>query len=176
MRLIALIVSILFLSVSAANAVDAKFHAPQTEAEKALAKILFINNHDKDIVDFIWKYPERDTVIDNKFNNLFTKDLQDAWARGYKESPLGDDGIHHYIDFDFLMCGNGDSPDEFLYATVKREKNFAYISIAGLEEKDEDPLVTLYPFIMKNENGIWKLDGVHCSNGHSFSTDFHYTR
>ncbi len=155
---------------------NTKFHPPQTDAEKVLARIIYINNHDKDIVSFIWKYPERDMSKDKKFENLFTKKLQEAWARGYRESPLGDDGIHHQIDFGFLMCGNGDSPDEHVYATVKINKEDHYIATAWPEEYKSDPLSVKYPFIMKMDKGVWKLDGVSCGKGHNFNTDFNYSR
>jgi len=177
MRFILILLNfITFITLSNVSfAEDIKFHPPHTEAEKALDKIIYINNHNRDIRRFIWKHPERNLTKDKQFENLFTKELQNSWAKGYRESPLGDDGIHHQVSFGFLMCGHGDYSESYRYATVKKKKNTYYIATVPIEDSNINPSRVSSPFKMKLEDGVWKLDGVKCMDVPYMNTDFNYS-
>jgi len=152
-----------------------QFHPPQTEAEKALDHILMLDNTDGNNLGlFMFRMPGRHMLKDDDFSPLFTQPLLDAWFKAYMSIPQ-EEGGERYVDIDFITCGQ-DTPDNYLYATVKDDGREAYINTAWPQFVDNTKVSTLPPYRMIKEAGVWKLDGVKCPEGFVFNTDFHHTR
>ena len=149
------------------------FHPPQTEAERALDRILELDRADHgNLTAFIWKLPDRDRSKDEYYSTFFTPGLQDAWEKYYLGVPEEPEG-GRYVGFSFIGCGQESLP-QYFYMTVRGNKKMAYIAVSDDQGANDAPDGVLPPYRMIKEKGSWKLDGAKCFNDPA--TDFHYTR
>ena len=160
-------IALLFLILTApAQAADTAFHPPQTEAERALDKILRSFGVNDDLGGFIFDDPGYNHARDQEFSLLFTQDFLNRYAREEKAQVKKSCGGKYPPDgrpCDMLednlpiYCGN-DHPDDFLYRTIKSDQQHAIVTYRWPDTPLEG--YAFYRFI--NDNGVWKLDDIKC--------------
>lgn len=149
---------------------DSKFHPTQTEAEKALDRILGLAVKDANLLYFALGRPWYDPAKDIGYARLFSKALLNAWRK--REAVLArencgeryreEDGCG--LDYNPIVCGQ-DWPDSFLFRTIKSGNANATIIAVG--EGEKVVVRNLRSYRLVKRNGGWKLDGVDCGEEHN---------
>jgi hypothetical protein len=157
-----------------------QFHPPQTEAERALDKILTRAKTDSDMTFYALGEPHYDPPLgssharlvppeDRGYSNLFTEALVKAWREKEKSLVQQSCGGQYIagelcgLDYDPIFCAQ-DYTDSFHYYTVDSGKNAAVIEYSF---PDTGYLLATYGMI-KDQQG-WKIDRVTCRDGDKFN-------
>jgi hypothetical protein len=143
------------------------FHEPQTEVERALDKILRLDlDDDGSLFNFIAGAPYSNPAKSQRYAQLFTRTLLDAWRKAEADLVRINCGGKYIegdlcgFNYDPIICGQ-DSPDRYVYRTIKSEKGSASVVTAWPDMLSMDwNYFTSYRLV--NENTRWKLDGVDC--------------
>ncbi len=132
------------------------FHAPQTEAEKALNNIQTQEKKNPDMGRYLTK---NDADKESPF--LTKKFMQTAKGRNKALEHCSDENPCISAGFNPLTCGAQDSSEyDQLFHTIKENTHEAIIMSTWREH--------LYPSIegpiykMVKDGKVWKLDGVAC--------------
>jgi len=185
-RLILLIFSIFLLaltehSFSQESNNKIKFHPPETEAEKALDNVLtgkaFIDdtnykkkNHiNRNLEEFVEKFHTKEFMIE------FYK-LKEHYSKCVSEYPVECfpyDGLYLYCKFTY---NNQDNVGYLYFSEKKKDYIIIYIQsedkykqLVQWKAKKIKNLIDKYghqgKYIMKKENGKWKIDKIYCPEG-----------
>jgi hypothetical protein len=152
-----------------AHAEDAKYHRPQTEAERVLDKIFTLENDSDDLFDFILSSGKDDSVKYPGYSQLFTKALLKTWRTRKKEWQLCNDtptGEACGLDYSPITCGQ-DRPDRFLFHTIKSDTGS--VSIVAVGERETVDVRHLRYYNLLKQKDHWKLDGVQCGGFYNFN-------
>lgn len=150
------------------------FHAPASEAERALDEVLTINKQDKDFGEYVMGTPFASRNKD--FSIYFSKEFLNSTRKSYADVPQEEDG-GKYIDIDFITCEQ-DTPDAYLYHTVSNDGKVAYIQTVWSPVIEDDVVTALTAkphYRMIKQDRQWKLDGAFCLGDYRFNTDFNYS-
>jgi len=180
--LIAASVGALYKTGSHAYIVELTYHAPQTEAEKTLDRILQKDIDDPDLSRFILRTPELRTsdrkrsasVLEHdspaakaEYGGFFTASLSVALANVVREEKIRLCGTKYMngknclADYDPIACTYRFDVfgRPFLYKTYESGRDEAVVSYIHVEDRI---LMSAY-YYLKREDGTWKLDGIICS-------------
>jgi hypothetical protein len=152
-----------------AHAEDAKYHRPQTEAERVLDKVFTLENDSNDLFDFILSSTKDDPAKYPGYSQLFTKALLKTWRTRKKEWLLCNDtptGEACGLDYSPITCGQ-DRPDGFLFHTIKSDTGTAIIAVSREGLKVDVRYVRYYRLLKHKDR--WALDGVHCGELKKFN-------
>jgi hypothetical protein len=163
-----LLVALLLFYVPACCA-DGAFHAPDSDAEKALDHIL-----DSDRIldsgqqkspgfhEFMIGADKLDKSHEDAYGAMFTKPLLAAWRLAERKAVRVNCHGHYQkgelcgIDYDMLTCAQ-DEADTYLYRTDVDDGHVARIAYKWLGNEPE-----VASYVLVKEGGQWRLDGVDC--------------
>lgn len=142
------------------------FHAPQTDAEKALDKLLLSDKNNGGIL----RRPEGDVLPSKEDNEdrLYTQKLLiSVMEKGkrLKNNTGGENEKYYSFLGNFLTCGTRDSGVyKQLFHTIKEDdRNAVIVSVRHARVDAGKPIKEpLYKLI--KDGGDWKLDGIVCKN------------
>jgi hypothetical protein len=142
---------------AASKAQPAHYHAPQTEAEQALDKVIHL---DMTVTCGLWPALTKAT---GQYATLFTPQLSHAVANADQklvQLNCGGDPTKGVcgLDYDPLTCAQDYPPAPILYRTISvKESNEAIIGYAwGTGNTDQGR------YRLVKVGGTWKLDGIEC--------------
>ena len=163
---IALVAASVIAVIAPARAADARlpgFHAPQTEAERALDAILKSAGKDAAELDNLLEgrgKPGFRPTVDYRrvLTDALLRAIRDAEAALVKRDCDGAyrDGDICGLDYDPLVCAQ-DTAARYLYRTDAQQADTARISYAW---PDQSKLAATYQLV--RTGGRWKLDGIRC--------------
>jgi hypothetical protein len=158
---------ILLINTHFTYAKDVKFHAPETEAEKALDKIL--------------RTEEGLDLGQMKYKDITTKAFRADEARQQAEYEKkwgckdGDGEICTFSEVSRITCAHGYLTNiGFLYYSQEYKGNLYIFAVPSELAKYSDILPRYRAFepnyAIKQEDGNWKIDGV-CCEAHKINHD-----
>jgi len=143
------------------------YHKATTDIETALDGILKRENN---ILSLLQDRTES-SLIEHKADAFFTKRLVSSWLAAQKKrvkqacgAKLDEEGACG-LDYDPLLCAQDDNDGKFLYKSVHTSSNEAILAKQWEGNTSAKP-VAEYKLI--KEIGVWKVDGVKCTNGGAF--------
>lgn len=180
-RFFLLLLALLFIACPAFAEGELQFHPPQTEAEKALDKILRFDI-DKKLGEYFFNdfnektpadYPRYDPSKAKKYSRMFTNALQKTWQEAETKENFK---LGKSIDEDVIVCM--DFKPVFIalpvYRTIQSGVSSVFIEQSYPDDATKKfyPGYTRYPVntyrIIKN-HGTWKMDGIKCSDVYKFN-------
>jgi hypothetical protein len=151
-------------SAAAAESSLAGFHAPQTEAERALDTILMATGRDDTALDNLLggrgKAGFRPTIDYRRFvTDALLRAIRDAEAALVKRDCGGAyrEGEICGLDYDPLTCAQDSNP-RYLYRTETQHAGTARIAYAW---PGQPAVAATYRLVLRD--GRWKLDGIKCN-------------
>jgi hypothetical protein len=144
---------------------DNGFYLANSEAEKTLAKILFITDNDREFTTFAFKKPWLKKATTSKLKHFFSLSLQKAWVdaqvNALKENCDGKyiDGELCGLGFNPLTCAQDYNEKGYLYKTLAEDDAAAIISYMWPHIPE-----TAATFRMIRQKGQWIVDGVSCGS------------
>jgi hypothetical protein len=157
------------------------FHAPQTEAEKALENILALEGNENNLFkalpeDAVTKRP-KNLFATQPFTDKFLDSVREKDRKLKQGSCAWGTGEACGFDANPVLCAQGISDSGYDFFTIKENKNKITITSkwhkATVQDHDDhDPADDELPpdekpvYQLVKDGDRWKLDGVSCGNDH----------
>lgn len=155
----------LFLSpivAMAGNTSPQPWHPPQTEAEKTLATVLRLSEKDQNLLEFMLRTPFYKAKSDKGYARFFIQRLLSDMA-AMERAAVKENCRGKYVPGE--LCGTDHNPltcaqdemDGYLFKTQSQDATHALLASRRPTEKR-----TVAQYELVHEDGMWKLDRVHC--------------
>ncbi|WP_300157437.1 DUF3828 domain-containing protein [Solidesulfovibrio sp.] len=138
------------------------WHQPETDAEKALAKVLRLSEKDQNLLEFVLRTPFYKAKAGKGYARFFTRRLLSDMA-AMERATVRENCRGKYLpgelcgtDHNPLTCAQ-DAMEGYLFMTQSQDATHAAIAYRWPTETK-----TAARYDLVHEDGVWKLDRVRC--------------